>query len=51
MAREMRRLRESGQGIIEYTLIIMLVAMVVVFVLVLFGPQLGNAFSIITHGL
>lgn len=51
MAHEMRRLRERGQGIIEYTLIIMLVAMVVVFVLVLFGPQLGNAFSIITHGL
>lgn len=51
MAREMRRLTERGQGIIEYTLIIVLVAMVVVFVLVMFGPQLGNAFSIITHGL
>jgi pilus assembly protein Flp/PilA len=51
MASEMRRLGERGQGIIEYTLIIMLVAMVVVFVLVIFGPQLGNAFSIITHGL
>ncbi len=51
MARELRRLGERGQGIIEYTLIIVLVAMVVVFVLVMFGPQLGNAFSIITHGL
>jgi pilus assembly protein Flp/PilA len=51
MAREMKRLAERGQGIIEYTLIIVLVAMVVVFVLVMFGPQLGNAFSIITHGL
>jgi pilus assembly protein Flp/PilA len=51
MTHEMRRFGERGQGIIEYTLIIVLVAMVVVFVLVMFGPQLGNAFSIITHGL
>ena len=51
MARELKRWSERGQGIIEYTLIIVLVAMVVVFVLVIFGPQLGNAFSIITHGL
>lgn len=51
MAPEMRQFGERGQGIIEYTLIIVLVAMVVVFVLVIFGPQLGNAFSIITHGL
>lgn len=51
MARELRRFAEHGQGIIEYTLILVLVAMVVLLVLIIFGPQLGNAFSIITHGL
>ena len=47
----MKRLGEHGQGIIEYTLILVLVAMIVLLVLIIFGPQLGNAFSIITHGL
>ena len=47
---ETNRPGERGQGIIEYTFIIILVAMVVLAVLVIFGPQLGNAFSIITHG-
>jgi Flp pilus assembly pilin Flp len=47
---EMKRSGERGQGIIEYTFIIILVAMVVLVVLIIFGPQLGNAFSIITHG-
>lgn len=42
---------ERGQGIIEYTLMLVLVAMVVLAVLVIFGPQVGNAFSLITHGL
>ena len=51
MARELRRFTERGQGIIEYTLILVLVAMVVLLVLIIFGPQLGNAFSIITHGI
>ena len=47
----MQRWSERGQGIIEYTLILMLVAMVVLLMLVIFGPQIGNAFSLITHGL
>jgi pilus assembly protein Flp/PilA len=51
MNMRMTRPGERGQGIIEYAMILVLVAMVVVFVLVIFGPQLGNAFSIITHGL
>ena len=49
--REMKRLGEQGQGILEYTLILVLVAMAVLAVLMFFGPQLGNAFSLITHGL
>jgi len=47
----MRRFGERGQGIIEYVFILVLVAMVVLLVLIIFGPQLGDAFSIITHGI
>jgi Flp pilus assembly pilin Flp len=42
---------EQGQALIEYAFLITMVAMVVLAVLLLFGPQLGNAFSMITHGL
>ncbi len=45
------RSRERGQALVEYTLILVLVAMVVLVVLLFFGPELGNAFSLITHGL
>lgn len=48
---EMKQANEHGQAIIEYTFMIVLIAMVVLFVLLMFGPQLGNAFSLITHGL
>lgn len=48
---EKTRSGEHGQGLIEYTLILVLVVMVVLAVLMIFGPQLGNAFSMITHGL
>jgi Flp pilus assembly pilin Flp len=51
MARQMIRSGESGQALIEYVFILVLVAMVVILVLVIFGPELGNAFSEITHGL
>lgn len=43
--------RQSGQGLVEYALSIALVAMVVIAILVLMGPQIGNSFSTITHGL
>jgi len=42
---------ESGQGLVEYSLILVLVAMVVMAVLLLLGPQVGNIFSRITSGL
>jgi pilus assembly protein Flp/PilA len=35
----------EGQGLVEYALILMLVAMIVLLALVLLGPQIGNAFS------
>ena len=48
---EMRCLpREEGQGLVEYALILVLIAIVVVAVLVMFGPVLGNAYSSIVYG-
>jgi len=35
----------SGQGLVEYALILMLVVIVVVVVLALLGPQVGAMFS------
>lgn len=40
--------REEGQGLVEYGLIIFLVAIVVVAIIVLLGPRIGNVFSSIT---
>ncbi|MSQ15511.1 MAG: Flp family type IVb pilin [Dehalococcoidia bacterium] len=37
--------REEGQGLVEYGLIIFLVAIVVIAILVLLGPQIGKIFS------
>lgn len=51
MARQLIRRGENGQALIEYVFILVLIAMVVIVVLLIFGPQLGNAFSSITHGL
>lgn len=39
---------QQGQGLVEYAFIIALVAIVVVAILVLMGPQIGNIFSAIT---
>jgi pilus assembly protein Flp/PilA len=43
--------REEGQGLVEYALILMLVALVVLAILTLLGPQIGNAFSRMTNQL
>jgi len=34
-----------GQGLVEYALILVLVSLVVIAVLMLFGPEIGNIFS------
>lgn len=36
---------ERAQGLVEYAIIIMLVAIVVIAVVTLFGPLIGNMFS------
>jgi len=38
---------EKGQGLVEYALILVLVAMVVLAILLLLGPVIGNTFSAI----
>jgi len=42
---------EEGQGLVEYALILMLVALVVLVILTVLGPQVGNMFSKVTNGL
>lgn len=37
--------QEEGQGLVEYALILVLVAIVVIAVLALLGPAIGNIFS------
>lgn len=40
---------EKGQGLVEYALILVLVAIVVIAILLLLGPVVGNVFSNIVH--
>lgn len=41
----------SGQGLVEYALILVLVAIVVIAALLLLGPVVGNAFSTVNNSL
>ena len=42
---------EEGQGLVEYAFILVLVALIVLAVLLLLGPQIGNVFSQVISGL
>ena len=41
----------NGQGLVEYALILMLVAIVVIVILALIGPAVGNMFSNVVSAL
>ncbi len=43
--------KSVGQGLMEYALVLVFVAVVVVLILTVFGPQVGNMFSRVTAGL
>jgi pilus assembly protein Flp/PilA len=43
--------REEGQGLVEYALILVLVAIVVIAILLLLGPVVGNVFSTVVGNL
>ena len=42
---------KEGQGLTEYAIILALVAVVVVAILVILGPQVANLYSRVTNGL
>ena len=43
--------KEKGQGLVEYALILVLVAIVVIAALMILGPIIGNTFSTINSSL
>jgi pilus assembly protein Flp/PilA len=43
--------REEGQGLVEYALILVLIAIVVIAILLLVGPAVGNVFSTIVNAI
>jgi pilus assembly protein Flp/PilA len=43
--------KEKGQGLVEYAIILALVAIVVIAVMRLLGPKIGNTFSTINNSL
>ena len=43
--------KEQGQGLVEYAIILALVAIVVIAVMRLLGPKIGNTFSTINRSL
>jgi pilus assembly protein Flp/PilA len=43
--------KERGQGLVEYALILVLVAIVVIAALMILGPIIGNTFSTINQSL
>ncbi len=43
--------KERGQGLVEYALILVLVAIVVIAALLILGPIIGNTFSTINQSL
>lgn len=44
-------LKEKGQGLIEYALILVLVTVIVIAALTIMGPLVSNVFSTINAGL
>ncbi len=42
---------EEGQGLVEYALILVLVAVVVIAILAIVGPAVGNIFSNLVNNL
>lgn len=42
---------EEGQGLVEYAMILVFVALVVLLILVVLGPQVGDMYSRVTNEL
>jgi pilus assembly protein Flp/PilA len=46
-----KRKSEGGQGLVEYALLLVLIAAVVVGGVTIMGPDVGNVFSVVSNGL
>jgi Flp pilus assembly pilin Flp len=44
-------IRENGQGMVEYAFLFLLIALIVIAVLLIFGPTIGNVFSNLNNSL
>jgi pilus assembly protein Flp/PilA len=44
-------IKEKGQGLVEYAIILALIAIVVIAVMRLMGPKLGNTYSLINSSI
>ena len=51
MRRKIEQLKKKGQGLVEYALILVLIAIVVLLILTFVGQEINNAFSKIGSGL
>lgn len=49
--RSLHKQKEKGQGLVEYALILVLVAIVVIAALMILGPIIGNVFSKVNSSL
>ena len=47
----MRQYKSPGQGLVEYALVLLLIAIVLIFMLTFIGAKLNNTFSQIGSGL
>ncbi len=46
-----KHLNCKGQGLVEYAIILVLVAVVIVVMLAIFGPSVGNMFSNVVNNI
>ena len=51
MSRKLNQLKKKGQGLVEYALILVLIAIVVIVILGFLGNQVNTTFSKISSGL
>jgi pilus assembly protein Flp/PilA len=47
----LKRMQKKGQGLVEYALILVLVAIVIIVILAILGPAIGNVFSDIINAI
>jgi pilus assembly protein Flp/PilA len=51
MRAKLEQLKKKGQGLVEYALILVLIAIVVILILTFLGSQVNSTFSRISSGL